>query len=101
MVQEQELVEVIQADRDAAKRARIVIYTPNEIVAGMRDNTPLVQAFARHRLTSERAARNAAIEECAKVAVQHPAGRYNHPETVKKRIALAIRALSDKGGKGS
>lgn len=108
MIQEQELVEVTQEEFELAV-ATWQELSEASAVPGHRVHI-LEQAFARHRLTSERAARNAGP---LWPGLDHIAHFINALDTegmsvkdVRSAIyaeclSPAIRALSDKGEKGS
>lgn len=88
------MIEVTQADREAAAKWAKMQGRPQQ-AANMRrgscDSAPLVQAFARHRI----AARDAALEEAAKVAEKwiEPVMATPHENATYRSIATAIRAL--------
>jgi hypothetical protein len=101
MTTEQELVPVTQADRDAAADFYgPYLARPGEVPvtahmrAGKVDESPLVQAFARHRLSSQQD-REAVLEEAARVVDRGGFGweEGDLPSTYRRRIAEAIRAL--------
>lgn len=58
-------VEITEADREAAASyGQRTDWDKGYILSGKADDLPTVQSFAKHRI----AARNAAMEECAKIA---------------------------------
>lgn len=99
-----ELVEVTQADRDAAAPhttgfGHIDGYsfsTLHMVRAGHCDDHPIVQAFARHRLAAIAAARPAILEEAAKVA-EVAVPHFKGGREMIDGIATAIRAMKGKG----
>lgn len=83
-----EAVEVTQGDRDAAASTYTGM-TRHNVLSGGRDEYPLVQAFARHRL----AARREAIEEAAGVALEQRCERGTPWDRACVAIAAAIRGV--------
>jgi hypothetical protein len=106
------MASVIQADREAAAStvpddgSHVSHMMHDGIVSGRMDDSPLIQAFARHRLQALESSpadgdtgadlRAAVIEECARVAVRM-AGIYPTASEARqacKNIATAIRSLT-------
>jgi hypothetical protein len=98
MTTKEEMVPVTQEDRDAAAdHARASgnwLLDWDAIRRGEMDETVFVQAFARHRLSSQQD-REAVLEEAARVVDRGGFGweEGDLPSTYRRRIAEAIRAL--------
>ena len=81
---EQEQVQVIQADRDAAEALR----GSPAYALGFYDHTPLVQAFARHRITATAEALEAAAQAAYLMCAE------TRHVTLGDKVVAAIRAIA-------